>query len=198
MSANDTTGYQCMPRAELQDGALAVRAVQPSHIESIRQWRNAQMDVLRQSRTITAEQQSAYYTAQVWPAMVLPHPPNILLIYEENGRPIGYGGLVHIAWEHRRAEVSFLLAPDLARASDEYARYFGTFLGLIKGLAFKDLRIHRLYTETYAMRRHHISILETNGFLLEGTMRHHVMVDGQPMDSLIHGCLASDERQASE
>lgn len=152
------------------------------------------MDILRQSSVITTEQQSDYYAAEVWPAMALPYPPNILLIYEEKGRPVGYGGLVHIAWEHRRAEVSFLLAPDLAGASDEYARYFGVFLDLIKELAFKDLRIDRLFTETYAMRRHHISVLEANGFLLEGVMRQHVVVEGRSMDSLIHGCLASDER----
>lgn len=163
--------------------------VQPQHIEAIRQWRNAQLSILRQSVPISPGQQAAYYAARVWPAMKQMQPADILLACLEDERLIGYGGLVHIAWEHRRAEVSFLLDPELARESDAYARYFGTFLDLMKALAFEDLGLGRIFTETYAMRTHHISVLEANGFRLEGRLRNHVIVDDRPMDALIHGCL---------
>jgi len=186
--------YSCMPRPELHMEEFSVRAVQPSHIESIRGWRNAQMDVLRQSAPISPAQQRDYYAANVWPAMAMPEPSNILLIFERRGAPIGYGGLVHVAWAHRRAEISFLLDPALVNAPDEYARCFGAFLSLMKELAFEDLDFERLFTETYATRQHHISILEANGFRFEGTLKHHVILDGRPVDSLMHGCLRTFER----
>src|SRR5690606_14638788 len=83
-------GSKCMPRRELRHGAFAIRAVGPEHIEAIRQWRNAQIDVLRQSAPISPSQQEAYYATHVWPVMALDEPQNILLIFLEGERAIGY------------------------------------------------------------------------------------------------------------
>jgi RimJ/RimL family protein N-acetyltransferase len=181
--------YACLSKPVVRDGNLSLAAVQPDHIEAIRHCRNAQMDVLRQSAPITYDEQTAYYAAKIWPDMSSPRPGNILLAYLENGKFIGYGGLVHIAWEHRRAEVSFLLEPSLSQANDAYARYFSTFLHLIQAVAFDDLQLHRLFTETYATRAHHISVLESSGFRREGSLKDHVRIQDRPVDSLIHGCL---------
>lgn len=182
--------YACLSKPVVRDGPLFLTAVQPEHIEAIRRSRNAQMDVLRQSAPISAEEQAAYYAAQVWPEMARSQPRNILLAYLEGERLLGYGGLVHIAWEHRRAEVSFLLDPELAKIGETYGRYFTAFLRLIQSVGFDDLRLHRIFTETYATRAHHIAILESTGFRREGTMKDHVRIHGEPVDSLIHGCLA--------
>lgn len=182
--------YACMPRARISEGDLAVEAVQPRHIERIRQWRNAQMDVLRQSHRISAAEQEGYYRQHVWPILSASHPSDIVLSYHDRDELVGYGGLVHIAWMHRRAEVSFLL--DSAHVTDagRYEKYFAAFLRLISTLAFTDLGIQRLFTETYAHREAHIAILEKSGFQREGTLRKHVYVSGKPVDSLIHGRMA--------
>jgi len=180
-----------MPRLRLQEGNLSVEAVRPADIEPIRRWRNAQLKVLRQVAPISPGEQTAYYRKHVWPDLRSPNPGNILLTYLENGRRIGYGGLVHIAWDHRRAEVSFLLKTDLAGTLDECSRYFPIFLGLMKTLAFGDLRLNRLSTETYAIRERHIAALEKTGFRREGVLREHVWIDNRPVDSIMHGCLSS-------
>ncbi len=185
-------GYRCMPRAEIADGRYAVRAVEPEHIEAIRQWRNAQIDVLRQATPISPQQQIDYYAREIWPTKLVAEPRNILLIYMEDGQPIGYGGLVHIAWEHRRAEVSFLLDPAVPRSDAELAALFAQFLSLMKVLAFRDLGFIRLHTETYAIRHVHIATLEACGFRREGLLRQHVIIGGRPTDALLHGCLADD------
>lgn len=189
-------GYRCMPRAEIADGRYAVRAVEPAHIEAIRLWRNAQIDVLRQAAPITPQQQLDYYARAIWPAKTAAEPCDILLIYLEDEKPIGYGGLVHIAWAYRRAEVSFLLDPDVQRDDQVLAALFAQFLKLMKELAFRDLGLMRLHTETYAMRHVHIATLEACGFQREGCLRHHVIVDGCPTDALLHGCLADDSTGA--
>ena len=184
--------YFCMPHPVLVDGRWAVQAVEPFHIEAIRTWRNAQIEVLRQAVKIGPAEQVKYYTDHVWPEKARTHPSNVLLIYLQDTVPIGYGGLVHIAWEHRRAEVSFLL--DLKFETDEDARadLFLRFLALMQRLAFDDLGLERLFTETYATRSRHVRTLEDAGFVREGSLRGHVQIDGVAVDSVIHGSLKSE------
>lgn len=179
-------------RPVLGDESLVVRAVEPEHIETIRCWRNAQIDVLRQTRAITHEDQIAYFERVVWPDKGSDHPSNILLGLFEKDRIIGYGGLVHIAWDYARAEVSFLLATEIAQDDETVSTLFATWLRQMQRLAFDDLGLSRLTTETYAMRTLHIRILEEAGFQREGLLREHVRVDDRPMDAVVHGCLASD------
>lgn len=186
--------YACLSSQSFRDDGREIRPVQDGDIEAIRLWRNAQIDVLRQKQPITAESQKSYYERQIWPTMALPQPDNLLVGYLNDGKLIGYGGLVHIAWEHRRAEVSFLVDP--ARAGDDaiYRGDFALFLQLVKSLAFDDLGLNRLFTETYATRSRHIAVLEASGFRCEGTMRQHVIINEKPVDALVHGYLRSYER----
>lgn len=186
--------YTVMPKPRLQDGELTLRAVQPADIESIRQWRNAQIDVLRQSCIITPEAQQRYFSEHVWPGKTSPQPTQILLAIEYHDQLIGYGGLVHIAWAYRRAEVSFLLEPQLERNTPFLADCFTRFLRLLQILAFEDLQLQRLTTETYSHRTVHIQALEAAGYQLEGRLKDHVVVDGQPCDALVHGLLAGQSR----
>jgi RimJ/RimL family protein N-acetyltransferase len=190
--ASIPAAYRCLPHSTFEIGEFALRSVQPQDIEAIRRWRNEQMDVLRQSEPIGADAQTAYFETTVWPEFASERPTKILLAFSEGGRLIGYGGLVHIAWEHRRAEVSFLLQSELIRDARGYCARFSAYLGLIRELAFRSLGFHRLFTETYAFRNVHIETLEQAGFRLEGRMRDHVIIEGKRTDSLIHGCLADD------
>jgi RimJ/RimL family protein N-acetyltransferase len=82
-----------------------------------------------------------------------------------------------------------LLKPTLVESKDDYSRYFSGFLEIVKQLAFQHIGLERLFTETYAVRTHHISILEATGFSREGLLQNHVKIDGQSIDSIIHGCL---------
>jgi RimJ/RimL family protein N-acetyltransferase len=181
--------YVCLPDEAVTQGEYSLVTVQDDHIEAIRQWRNAQIDVLRQAAPISPEQQVAYYAQHIWPALEVPQPANILLVLQQGSQPIGYGGLVHLAWEHRRGEVSFLLDTVLTADTTRHARLFEIYLGLIKTLAFDKLGLHRLCTETYAFRDGTIGVLEQSGFRLEGRLRDHVWVRGQWVDALMHGCL---------
>jgi RimJ/RimL family protein N-acetyltransferase len=185
--------YRCLPHTRMERGLYAIVPVQPEHIESIRCWRNAQIDVLRQPAPVTAAEQERYYAVHIWPDMEAPHPANLLFSYFLGDRVIGYGGLVHIAWEHRRAEVSFLLDPARNQDLAQYRADYGTFLSLMRELAFADLGLHRLHAETYAMRERQIAILEESGFRREGVMREHVFIGAKPVDSILHGCLRDED-----
>lgn len=184
--------YSCLTQQNLLCGSYSIRAIQTSDIEYIRHWRNSQMDVLRQKKEISHSDQLSYFQNEIWPTLTHTHPKNILLGYLFDDQLIGYGGLVHIDWENRRAEVSFLLDPLRTLDHQHYVADFLAFLQLIKILAFNNLGLQRLFTETYSHRRHHINVLEAAKFILEGVLRRHVILNGQPVDSLIHGFLNDD------
>lgn len=186
--------WNCLSTQKIRIGDYSIAPVQPRHIEIIRLWRNAQKSVLRQVADITPEQQVKYFSIRVWPEMVRPMPSNILMSFFLCDELIGYGGLVHIAWEHLRAEVSFLVSPERAQDVALYMRDQMNFLALMKILAFDQLGFHRLFTETYDIRQPHIANLEAAGFIREGVMQAHVRIDGRPVDSIIHGCLSTYER----
>lgn len=187
--------YVAMPRTRLSDGVLSLRAVESADVEPIRAWRNSQMDVLRQERVIAPQEQLEYFERHVWPEMERANPGQILLGIERGGELIGYGGLVHVSWSNLRAEISFLLSPELESDVDGRAETFARFLRLSQELAFGDLGLRRLFTETFAHRLRHIETLEACGFRREGCMREHVRIGDAAEDSLIHGILAVDWRK---
>lgn len=189
--------YIAMPRPRLAGRDLVLRAVEPADIEAIRQWRNMQMSVLRQTDPISVDDQRRYFADHVWPEKCKPKPAQILLSIERDNTLIGYGGLVFISWPNWRAEVSFLLAPELERHTDTRAAVFGNYLALLQELAFVDLGMHRLFTETFSTRERHIEVLESAGFNREGRLRQHVFLDGEPTDGIIHGCLATSREWVS-
>ena len=147
------------------------------------------MLVLRQNTELTDEAQEVYFQTIIKSAFSLAHPPQLLFSFLKQDECIGYGGLVHIDWASLRAEVSFLLETERSKNYALYREEFAIFLHLIKELTFKELRFHRLFTETFDIRPLHILVLEANGFLFEGRMKEHVYIENQFVDSLIHGCI---------
>ena len=166
-------------------------------IEALRRFRNAQLPVLRQEVPLLPEQQEHWYASEVRPTHASTTPAFLLVSILEEGRFIGYGGLTHIDWTQGRAEVSFLVDPSRAGDPVRYRQDFAAFLAFLQHWAFEELGLVRLFTETYAFRREHLSILEESGFALEGHLRGHIRDPRDPerrVDSLIHGCNAGGAR----
>lgn len=186
-----STGYRCLTEPAFHCDDYTLLSVRPEDIESIRQWRNSQMNVLRQDREITPEAQEQYYSREIWPTMQEDTPRQILFSFLHRGKLIGYGGLVYLNWQVRKAEVSVLF--DLSDRTDGlYREQLSAYLALLKKAAFGDLKLHRLWTESYDIRPLHIAVLEQQGFIFEGRLRDHEWIDGSYVDTLFHGCLSSD------
>lgn len=184
--------YKSWRRQLITNGDFSLSAIQVDQIEKIRLWRNAQKDVLRQSQDITRQEQETYFNTRIWPYLEDPRPRNILLSLKEKKALIGYGGLVHIAWQNSCAEVSFLLNPKIAESHDLYPKVFEAFLCMLEKIAFQDLKLNRLFTETYSHRTSHILVLEKCGFIKEGTLRQHVLINNTFHDSIMHGKIVRD------
>lgn len=183
--------YRCLSERRYAQSSYIIMPIRWHDIYPIRRWRNAQLNVLRQTEPLEITDQEAYFKNVVQPEMHKEKPEQILFSFLDNRDLVGYGGLVNISWPNRRAEISFLSDPQRAKTSS-YRKDFSTFLTLMSKVG-NDLLLHRLYLETYEFRHQHISIIDASGFELEGRLRDHVVVDGAFIDSLIHGRLLDSQ-----
>jgi RimJ/RimL family protein N-acetyltransferase len=101
-------------------------------------------------------------------------------------RLVGSISLVRLAWEHRRAEVGYFLAPE-ARGEGHATRA----VGLICEWAFRSLDIERLdlyaATENVASQR----VAERSGFTREAVLRSFMREKGVQLDMVAFGLLAT-------
>jgi RimJ/RimL family protein N-acetyltransferase len=181
--------YSCLNTQSLSKNEYQIVPLRYQDIFNIKQWRNDQIDYMRQTEPLTDEMQTQYYQNVIAPSFKLKHPNQILFSYLFQNICIGYGGIVHINWPSKRGEVSFLLETQRTKDLNNYQKEFSTFLELIKKMAFEDLHFHRLYTETFDIRPHHVAVLEKEGFAFEGCMKDHIFLNGHYIDSLLHGCI---------
>jgi carbamoyl-phosphate synthase large subunit len=186
--------YKVLSEQQTVIGNLALRPVQPEEIEKIRVWRNEQIDALRQKVEISKEDQIEYFKSHIWPTFDADQPKQILLSIYLDSVQIGYGGIVHIAWEHSRAEVSFLLDSSVDETSAFFKSVFKNFLKGVEKIATESLRLNKLTLETYDFRKNHVDVLESEGYLREGNLNNHVLVNGKWCNSILHGKILDDRR----
>ncbi|MDX9998687.1 MAG: GNAT family N-acetyltransferase [Phenylobacterium sp.] len=182
-------GYAAWPAGRAEAGSVVLRPIRREDLEPIRLWRNAQLEVLRQAAPLLQEDQARYWDEVLAPSLSEPRPRQILVAALQGGALAAYGGLVHIDWESAGAEVSFLAPAETAADIPRYSALFADYLAALKQLAFDQLGFHRLFTETYDLRPHHVAVLEAAGFAPEGRMIDHVRIGGRFVDSLLHGCV---------
>ena len=178
--------YKCLKQSSFSEGDYVLSPISILNAETIRVWRNSQIQFLRQKREITQEEQQLYFLKTVRPNFYSVNPPQLLFEISESGSFIGYGGLVHISWEDKRAEISFLTSPERSQSAN-YEIDFRNFLSLIKFVAKEKLELHKLMTETYDGREIHLETLISAGFSLEGRLIDHVSHMNEYRDALIHG-----------
>lgn len=167
--------------------SFSVRKLSINDAEIIRQWRNAQMDVLRQEKIIGRQEQQEYFREFVLPEYVREKPRQYLVGIQKVGL-VAYGGVTRINWTNGTGEISFLMSPE-GESSDELTVVFSEFLEWAIGHAFETMRLYKLFSETYSFRSTHLKILEKSGFEKEGELKEHVFVSGRRYHSVFHGLI---------
>ncbi len=180
--------YTCLKQELFSRGDYFLRPVGFDDMEPIRKWRNAQMDVLRQQTILSSEEQILYWKEKVVPLFEKSEPDQLLFSFLKNTILIGYGGLTYLDWDEKSAEVSFLLDSRIISNKEKYQTYFKEFLVLLKQVAFNELSLHRLYTETFDIRPDHIETLEKCGFQFQKRIKNKIQIGDRLVDSLIHEC----------
>lgn len=180
--------YACLHRQEFHLGAYSLVPIRYQDRLAIMRWRNQQIYHLRQVRPLTEEDQQKYFDTVVAGLFPQPHPDQVLFSYLENGVCIGYGGLVHINWTDRVAEVSFIM--DTALEAHSFALHWTNYLTMLFQVAFGDLQLHKIFTYAFDLRPHLYPVLEAAGFVREATLKEHCLFEGQYKDVVIHSFIA--------
>jgi RimJ/RimL family protein N-acetyltransferase len=150
----------------------------------IMRWRNQQLYHLRQNKKLTKKDQDNYFLNVIGKQFDEIKPNQILFSFLEKKVCIGYGGLVHINWIDKNAEISFVMNTILEK--DFFAVYWGVFLSLIEKVSFKILHLNKIYIYAFDVRPNLYSVIESSGFGVEAKLKNHVLVDKQFCDVIIH------------
>lgn len=150
----------------------------------IMKWRNEQIYHLRQSKYLTKEDQDHYFNDIVAKLFEQEKPSQILFSYLEDDRCIGYGGLVHINWSNKNAEISFIM--DTSLEAEYFELHWTTYLTLIEEVAFKEMKLHKIFTYAYDLRPRLYSIFESIGFGKEATLQDHIFYQNKYVSVVIH------------
>lgn len=151
---------------------------------AILKWRNEQVYHLRQHRPLTEKDQEHYFNNVINKIYDQEQPNQILFSYIENDICIGYGGLVHINWIDKNAEISFIMNTELEKEC--FAKHWTIFLQLIDQVAFKELNLHKLFTYAIDLRPHLYDIIENLGFAKEAKLKAHCLFNEAYKDVIIH------------
>ena len=139
---------------------------------------------LRQHKSLTEKDQEHYFNTIVIKLFDQEQPNQILFSYMKDDICIGYGGLVHINWVDKNAEISFIM--DTALEKENFSKHWGQFLGLIEKVAFKELKLYKIFTFAFDLRPHLYEPIENVGFVKEATLKKHCLFNGEFKDVIIH------------
>lgn len=176
--------YLCLKQQAQNDGDYALVPLRYEDCFLIMKWRNEQIYHLRQNKLLTEDDQQRYFDNVVARLFDHPNPDQILFSYLERDSCIGYGGLVHINWTDRHAEISFIM--DTSLEKEHFTEHWSRYLTMLKKVAFEDLNLHKMYTYAFDLRPHLYTMLEANGFLREATLKDHCLFEGEYKDVVIH------------
>lgn len=183
--------YRCLTQQTFTQGSYALVPIRMDDRWDIRRWRNEQIYHLRQAKPLSEQDQDNYFKNVVAKLFEQELPGQILMSLLKDGHLIGYGGLVHINWTDRNAEVSFLIDTQLER--EHFAECWATYLQLLPQLAFGELRLHKIYTYAFDIRPQLYPVLEANGFRREATLAEHCLFEGEYKDVVIHSMINSND-----
>jgi RimJ/RimL family protein N-acetyltransferase len=113
-------------------------------------------------------------------------PNQLLFSFLEDETLVGYGGLVHIDWENKNAEISFLTRSDRSNRVDQFISDWKNFLEILKGISAHELDFIKIYTYAYDVRPHLYQALVESNFVEEARLKYQVSIKDNPCDVLIH------------
>lgn len=181
------SNYKILQKQIFNSGEFSIVPIRMEDRYFIMQWRNEQIYHLRQNKPLTKEEQDAYFDNVVAKLFDQEQPNQILFSYLENGRCIGYGGLVHINWNDRNAEISFVM--DTALEKEHFVKHWNNYLSLLREVAFEELKLYKTYVYAFDLRPHLYLALEEAGYFLDARLKNHCFFNGTYKDVVIYSFL---------
>lgn len=179
--------YKALKKQEFRIGDYSLTPIRHEDSFEIMKWRNEQIYHLRQSELLTVEKQENYFNTTVASLFNEERPNQILFSLLQGNECIGYGGLVHINWIDKNAELSFIMSTDLEKEAFKFL--WSIFLSLIEKVAFEELIFHKIFTFAFDLRPTLYRVLEENGFKREAVLKDHCLIENDYKDVVFHSLI---------
>jgi RimJ/RimL family protein N-acetyltransferase len=176
--------YKVLNKQVYSFGEYSIVPIRIEDRYDIMQWRNEQIYHLRQDKPLTKENQDKYFDKVINKLFEEDKPNQILFSYLKNDECIGYGGLVHINWVDKNAEVSFVMKTSLE--SSYFEINWIEYLKLIEQIAFKELNLHKLFVYAFDLRPHLYKALERSDYFFDARLKDHCFIQGVYKDVVIY------------
>jgi len=167
-----------------EEGDFSLVPIRDEDKYSILEMRNEQIYHLRQAEVLTEEKQEYYFSQVVSKLFEEAKPNQILFSLLKDNEFIGYGGLVHINWIDKNAEISFIMKTELEK--ENFSFLWENYLSILEKVAFGDLKFHKIFTYAFDLRSHLYKVLERANFKEEARLKEHCFFDGKYIDVVIH------------
>ncbi|WP_298222714.1 GNAT family N-acetyltransferase [Flavobacterium sp.] len=181
--------YKCLSTQVFTNEGFSIEPIRDEDKYAILKIRNEQIYHLRQAKPLTVEAQENYFATVVSSLFEQEHPNQLLFSFFEHGEFIGYGGLVHINWIDKNAEISFVMKTELEQ--DYFIRNWSNYLKLIEEVAFKELQFHKIYTYAFDLRPHLYEAMEGSGYYEEARLKEHCYFNSKFIDVVIHSKISN-------
>jgi RimJ/RimL family protein N-acetyltransferase len=176
--------YKALNKQVFSNGDYSIVPIRMEDKLDIMKWRNQQIYHLRQNKPLSEEDQDRYFETVIKRLFDQEKPNQLIFSYLEGDKCIGYGGLVHINWIDKNAEISFIMNTELEK--EYFQLHWVTYLGLIEQLAFEELGLHKIFTYAFDLRPHLYVALEEAGFKKESILKEHCLFQDEYKDVVIH------------
>lgn len=157
----------------------------------IMNWRNEQIYHLRQKSPLTKKSQEQYFATTISELFQQEHPDQLLFSFLRQKKCIGYGGLVHINWFDRNAEISFIMNTHLEK--NEFHKNWSIYLSLLEKMAFEELNFNKIYVYAFDLRPHLYEVLESEHYFLDARLKNHVRYENEYIDVVIFSKLQQND-----
>lgn len=179
--------YLCLKNQTYISDEFSIVPIRFKDKLDIMQWRNEQIYHLRQEEQLTTKLQENYFEVTIKSLYNQQKPNQILFSYLKKDKCIGYGGLVHINWLDKNAEISFIMKTQLEEK--EFNFHWATYLKMIERLAFEELVFHKIYVYAYDLRPKLYEVLLTSGYFRDAVLKDHCYFNKRYLDVVIHSKL---------
>ncbi|PQJ77758.1 GNAT family N-acetyltransferase [Polaribacter porphyrae] len=176
--------YVCLKTNVFKNQEFKIVPIRFEDRQDIMEWRNEQMYHLRQVEPLSKESQDNYYRTTIYSLFPQEKPNQILFSFLKNDELIGYGGLVHVNWVDRNAEISFIMKTELEE--NYFSLYWSSFLNLIEIVAFNELNMHKIYVYAFDLRPHLYKVLKANRYFKDAILKDHCYFNNLFLDVVIH------------
>ena len=168
--------YTFLNKESYHFGEYTLVPIRFSDRYEIMNWRNEQVDILRQQQPLTKDEQDLYFTNVVNKLFEQNQPNQILWSVLKTNELIGYGGLVHIDWQNKKAEISFLTKTERAKDLSLFHADWHNYLVILKQIAFGELYFKEIFTYAYDIRPYLYPIIESLGFTETQRIQDHILI----------------------